>query len=306
MTQLNQRTIGIITVPIAPTKTFAKVCGDSYVSASYVTWLRNAGINILPIPYTTTRHQYYFERVNGLFFPGGGVYASNDLAYYKCCQKFFQLAVKANNQGDYFPIWGTCLGMQQMLIIVDGHDNMQLLERFDSFKSLKLPLLFTLEGLNTRLVKYLLHQTPDLVETLSTTDITVNNHMMGLSPATFNRNPKLKAFFTIVSDNYDRQGLPFISIIEAKHYPFYGVQWHPEVDPQMLTIGHFLRNELSQNQHIKKLNTIDHLQEKQIKCYQYSGIYKLCYFYWHQKTNPDKINLCRLEKRTLPPISNNR
>jgi gamma-glutamyl hydrolase len=41
---------------------------------------------------------------------------------------------------------------------------------------------------------------------------------------------KLNQFFNILSTNQDQTDpeLTFISTIEAKNYPIYGVQWHPE------------------------------------------------------------------------------
>ena len=32
--------IGIVTVPLTPTKKFYKVCGDSYISSRHITWLK--------------------------------------------------------------------------------------------------------------------------------------------------------------------------------------------------------------------------------------------------------------------------
>ena len=40
--------------------------------------------------------------------------------------------------------------------------------------------------------------------------------------------PKLANFYNILSTNKDRQGVEFVSSIEAKNYPIYGTQWHPE------------------------------------------------------------------------------
>ena len=39
---------------------------------------------------------------------------------------------------------------------------------------------------------------------------------------------KLSSFFTLLSDTPDANGQDYISIIEAKRYPFIAVQFHPE------------------------------------------------------------------------------
>ena len=94
MTLLN---VGIITVPLSPGKKYFKVCGDGYIASSHINWLKRAGISIVAIPYDTTRFKWYFNRINGLYLPSGGVFASNSEAYYKCCKKFLQIAINANN-----------------------------------------------------------------------------------------------------------------------------------------------------------------------------------------------------------------
>merc|ERR1711871_842442 len=58
--------------------------------------------------------------------------------------------------------------------------------------------------------------------------VTTNLHHDGVAPSTFVSNPRLKAFFNVLSTNVDTSGHPFVSTIEAKHKPIYAVQWHPE------------------------------------------------------------------------------
>ena len=38
----------------------------------------------------------------------------------------------------------------------------------------------------------------------------------------------LARFFNVLSTNLDRKGRAFVSTIEGKRVPIYGVQWHPE------------------------------------------------------------------------------
>lgn len=46
---------------------------------------------------------------------------------------------QANSQGDYFPVWGTCLGFEQLLVITSGEN---LLCRTNT-SGISLPLEFT-------------------------------------------------------------------------------------------------------------------------------------------------------------------
>ena len=129
--------VGIISVPLTPGKKYFSVCGDSYIATSHISWLKRQGIKVIAIPYTTKKFNYYMRRINGIYFPSGGAFAGTQKAYYKCCKKFVKLAMKQNDKGHYFPVWGGCMGMQQMMIIADEHDDLKhLLTRFDSFKNL--------------------------------------------------------------------------------------------------------------------------------------------------------------------------
>ena len=48
---------------------------------------------------------------------------------------------QANDNGDYFPVWGTCLGFELLAFIVAGNDN-SVLSATDA-TNLSLPLEFT-------------------------------------------------------------------------------------------------------------------------------------------------------------------
>merc|ERR1712130_698398 len=56
----------------------------------------------------------------------------------------------------------------------------------------------------------------------------MNNHHHGITSEHFSENENLTAMFNVLSNNADRDGRYFVSTIEAKNLPIYGVQWHPE------------------------------------------------------------------------------
>ena len=60
---------------------------------------------------------------------------------------------------------------------------------------------------------------------------TAHYHSLGVSPFQYKNNKNLKAFFKITSYGVDANGKVFISGIEAKKYPFFGVHFQPEVLP---------------------------------------------------------------------------
>jgi len=233
-----QLVVGMISVPLTPGKKYYQVCGDSYIASSHITWLKRFGVKILPIPYTTKNFKGYMSKINGLYFPSGGAFAGTQKEYYNCCKKFLQLAMKENDKGNHFPIWGGCMGMQQLMIIADGHDDLEhLLQRFDSFNNLLSTLDFTEEGLRSRMMR---NATKAEIKKLSTKDCTLNNHKMGLTPTKFKRHKNIDQFYKIVSTSVDRKGRDYVSTIEGRFYPFYGVQWHPERSAAMDYFAKFL------------------------------------------------------------------
>ena len=232
----------MITVPLTPGKKYYNVCGDSYIATSHIKWLERFGIKILPIPYNTKKFKKYIKLINGLYFPSGGAFARTQREYYNSCKSFLQLAIKENNKKNYFPIWGGCMGMQQLIIIADGFDDhKKLLTKFDSYNNLLLTLDFTEEGLNS---KMMMNASRPLIKKLSKKKCTLNNHRMGISPTKFKKHKNINNFYKIISTSIDRNGHTFVSTIEGKYYPFYGVQWHPERSSEMDYFAKFFISEL--------------------------------------------------------------
>ena len=285
-----QLVVGIITVPLTPGKKYFSVCGDSYIASSHMTWLKRYGIKIIPIPYTTIRYKYYMKHINGLYFPSGGAFAGNQPSYYNCCKNFLRLAMKENDKGNYFPVWGACMGMQQMMIIADEQNDLNhLLTKFDSYNNLLLTLKFTHEGERSRMMKFM---DINVINKLEKKPCTLNNHKMGISPLRFRKHKNLDNFYKIVSTSTDRKGRHFVSTIEGRYYPFYGVQWHPERSSEMDHLVRFFKSELIKNKK-KRKKKIKKLYSKEINCFNYSNsLYKKCRFYWHKKTSRHNRRLC--------------
>jgi gamma-glutamyl hydrolase len=57
------------------------------------------------------------------------------------------------------------------------------------------------------------------------------NHQWAVSLDTFNSNINLKNFWNLISTSTSPRNQRFASSIQAKTYPFYGVQFHPEKNP---------------------------------------------------------------------------
>ncbi|KAG9340600.1 hypothetical protein JZ751_021155, partial [Albula glossodonta] len=129
----------------------------------------------------------------------------------------------ANDALDYFPIWGTCQGFQQLTVLTSNRNLLTL----TATRAVALPLIFTPAAQNSRMLKTF---PKDLLQSLSVENITSNFHSWSLSLQNFSRNVKLKRFYKVLSTNTDGKK-EFISTMEAYRYPFYAVQWHPEKSP---------------------------------------------------------------------------
>ncbi|XP_036958248.1 zgc:171566 [Acanthopagrus latus] len=218
--QLNYRpVIGVLAQENLPGDTFAR--GTSYIAASYVKFVEGGGARVVPIRINCTEEEYakIFSTINGLLLPGGDVDIQTS-QFTRASKILYNLAIKANDAGDYFPIWGTCQGLQQLSVLTA---NKNLLTLTDT-KAVALPLTFTAAAKSSRLFQSF---PKDLLQSLAEENITANFHSWSLSLRNYSQNSKLKSFYKVLTTNNDGK-IEFISTMEGYRYPFYAVQWHPE------------------------------------------------------------------------------
>lgn len=221
--EINNRPImGILTQEV--TDDDLKRFGNTYIPTSYVTYIESGGARVMPIMLNQSfaEHEKIFRSLNGLLLIGGSVnLETSEFAH--IAEFYFRLAIKANDEGDYFPIWGTCLGLQLLTVLVAGEN---LLSRTIA-ENVSYPLNFTTEVQSSRMFTDF---PPNLLKALSQEPLTANFHHFGVTKEAFMGNEKLNGFFSILSTNVAENGPVFVSTIEGRKYPVYGVQWHPEVN----------------------------------------------------------------------------
>ena len=184
---------------------------------SYVKWIDTAGGRVVPIPFYVSKKESesLISALNGLLFPGGSGQLPDQAKY------LYQLALKINQQGQYFPVWGTCLGFEWLLECNFG----QLDHGFDSV-NISIPASLTFEGKeNSRIFK---NASPGIIHILSTQPVCFNHHSKGITPENFYSTVSLRTFFHALCISQDRKGQSFVSMIESQQFPIYGTQWHPE------------------------------------------------------------------------------
>jgi anthranilate/para-aminobenzoate synthase component II len=182
------------------------------------TWM--AGIDLVLIPSSSTGAEAaaYFDYIHGLFLHPGIAGKSPSAQQSALANTFLTMAAASK---DYFPVWGTCQGFEQMISFISGITQLDLFDSKDYYKQVHGDVLTT--GVkDSRILNWappqFLHQTY----------IPYFNHTEGISVRRFNQT-KLKTTFRILTKAHDRAGHEYVAFIEGFTLPWYGCQFHPEL-----------------------------------------------------------------------------
>ncbi|XP_028039007.1 gamma-glutamyl hydrolase A-like, partial [Bombyx mandarina] len=196
----------------------------SYIASSYVKDIEASGARVVPILIGKDRSYYkeLMKKINGVLIPGGATYFNQSNGYADAGQHIYELAIEMNDAGDYFPIFGTCLGFELLVILASGRGKKENRITCHSFGNL--PLDFTSDFRSSKMFR----EVPeDVADILANQDVTINAHQFCIV------DENLKAYnltddWRVTSHSNDEYGVQFIATIEHTRYPFYGVQFHPE------------------------------------------------------------------------------
>lgn len=196
---------------------------QTYIAASYVKFVEQAGARVAPIFVERERNYYVkiFNSLNGILLPGGDVDAVNS-SYGRAGTILYDLAMEANRNGTHFPLWGTCLGLELLARVAVG--GQEVLTKCQA-QGVGMPLNFTKDFRSARLFRRL---PPHLEKVLSSKPVTYNAHHWCLTLKAFNAS-KLDRYFKVLSTNNDLRGVEFVSSMEAISAPVFAVQFHPEM-----------------------------------------------------------------------------
>nr|AFK48342.1 unknown [Medicago truncatula] len=215
--------IGIVSHPgDGASGRLSNATGANYIAASYVKFVEAGGARVVPLihtePWEILRKK--LELVNGVLFTGG--WAKEGL-YFETVKRIFKIALEKSDAGDYFPVYGVCLGFELISMIV-SEDN-DILEEF-SARSQASSLQFVE---NTKIEGSVFQRfPPDLLKKLSTDCLVMQNHRYGISPGKLLSNQKLSSFFEILTICSDEDDKVYVSTVRSRNYPVTGFQWHPE------------------------------------------------------------------------------
>ncbi|KAI8120162.1 Gamma-glutamyl hydrolase [Lucilia cuprina] len=210
----------------------------SYIAASYVKYVEGAGLvkNVntyatkIFYPKSMGKKQLLLKHKNlklnmktfcSVLLPGGATYFNQSHGYADAGRYIYEIAKEINDNGTYFPVWGTCLGFE-LLVYLSANSSEP--RTYCSSSSQALPLEFKEDFKNSRMFR---NASDNVIDILKNYVVTANFHLYCFTEETF-ANMKLNNIWDVMSLNHDWDGIEFISTIEHKKYPFYGTQFHPE------------------------------------------------------------------------------
>jgi gamma-glutamyl hydrolase len=198
-----------------------------------VNWLEASGARSIAIPFNADNNEYgdgdnsngmdeeeisnTFHHTDGFLFPGGMHYMDMPNS---TTRLLYKLAKEANDQGDRFPVWGTCLGFGYLVMLEASEDLYEqthnaLDTNYDA-QNIYLALEYTHEAANSTMYgdKTILNMAGEL-------PFSMNMHNNDITPDSFSlKNERLSSMYKVLSTNVDLNGRPFVSSMEARDYPF--------------------------------------------------------------------------------------
>lgn len=195
----------------------------SYIAASYVKATEGSGAQVVPI-FIGRDDEYYREvisNVNGILLPGGQSMFNVSGGYADAGNIIYRIAKEINAIGDYFPVFGVCLGFE---LLLHSANNKQELRADCSSQRVALPLRFKEGFANSQLFA---HADAQILYILSTESVTSNHHLYCVTEVNMTKFG-LDKEWKVLTVNKDESGFEFISSIEMHNYPIAGVQFHPE------------------------------------------------------------------------------
>jgi gamma-glutamyl hydrolase len=244
--------IGIVTAPMPKTHLNR---AESYLDKAYVSWVEMSGANAVLIPYNTDSIATYLSMVHGVVWVGGAIenHNTHSIDQYKTLMRvfsdIFEHAVRENDRGNYFPLWGTCLGFD-LLAMMGEHMKDGFFNRIQHANKFRLgPLTFTGKSKLRSGVPVALQKK------IAVTPVVHHIHEYGFE-LNHAHTKKIQKYLKVVSIDYADNGVEFMNMFEYRNYPFYGCQWHPEQPLTDLgvelsrTLSVFLKKECAKNNSI--------------------------------------------------------
>eukprot|EP00933_Yihiella_yeosuensis_P079892 TRINITY_DN932_c0_g2_i4.p1 TRINITY_DN932_c0_g2~~TRINITY_DN932_c0_g2_i4.p1 ORF type:complete len:406 (+),score=33.19 TRINITY_DN932_c0_g2_i4:44-1261(+) len=224
--------VGILTVPNFDDDVEYAILGSGRVWKPYVDWLKKAGADVVPLPYTENNFTEMLSHVNAVLFPGGHNHFLKHgklTRWGRSAKKIWTYVMASNRAGKPMPIWGICLGFEAVNYMASAEKWTPFVSKFDaennSLKEHHTPYAAHSRLLNGKCAP------KGLQSSLASHAWAFHTHGHGIEPSRYDDNdlPELSSTLNIISTSHGPDGREFVSMVEGKDgLPVYGTQWHPE------------------------------------------------------------------------------
>jgi len=190
-----------------------------FISYAYVEWLKSYGCYVIYIDPRLNREELIniFNQTDGFVIPGGNEYPYDNNKTYNTTKIFFELAMQHGN----YPILGICMGVQFMITYF-SKKNWDIVKTTVNNTSTQSNLYVDLDKIDNSILMYI----PIDYYRYKFFNF---NHNHAITYDFFIKNIDLMKNFNILTITKCKNDKHlFISSIQSKIYPFFGLQWHPE------------------------------------------------------------------------------
>uniref|UniRef100_A0A7S3CJB2 folate gamma-glutamyl hydrolase n=1 Tax=Strombidium rassoulzadegani TaxID=1082188 RepID=A0A7S3CJB2_9SPIT len=199
----------------------------SFIMGAYVNFVESAGAQVIPLVFDEPEQVTLdkLSKINGVLLPGGG----GD--YMDIGKLIHETIVSYNDNGTYYPEWGTCLGFERLAIFTASDPDNVL----DHYGSQHESLSLDFRGKDPRASKMFCDASEETIELFQSKKQTYNNHQYSIHPEKFESDQGLRQFWevTSVSRGEASGSVEFVASMESKDYPIMATQFHPEKPTQV-------------------------------------------------------------------------
>jgi len=205
----------------------------SYIKNSYAEFIEAADAVPIAIPWDMKEKDLILllDSINGVLFTGGDAsmweYSEqhNDVVFTNFTKRaafIFNYVIHLNDKGVHYPLYGICQGHE--IIAMALHQKPHIIDNYKHPGQLD-RVVITPAGKASRMFGNM----PDyLAGFLKQERSMFYNHRYGFNTSLLSEQKLLDDFFVITATGVDDDGKEFIAGLEAKDYPIYTVQYHPE------------------------------------------------------------------------------
>jgi len=212
--------IGILTTPV--TEKFRSVCNNytEVIEGKNAHFIEGGGGRLFPISFKWSEERIHEEllKVNGIFLPDSDI---NILNYTQTVSTLIEFAKAFNDKGVYFPIWATARGFE-LLMTVESNNEL-LIELCNDCRDYTENLVYT--ATKGKLFEMLSNEQKRALEK---DNVVYFDHEYSITETKFEANFDLNMKYDVVAyTKRNKDNELIVAAVQAKHYPFYGVQYNP-------------------------------------------------------------------------------